>query len=254
MEAENSERSRVGAEGGLACDVGGDGDVRVNGLTTDARCDNVGGNGERKNNTDNSRLGNNNHGAAYTNTNIIINNENNINTNYGMVEETRERRESAAWWHEGRRDALAFVEQLASMNPAQTAAASEEGNARGAIGGRTAFSAETSAHEHERRHEAEMHVAAAVEPVESGANYRNMEEPHGKGSTVAVPAGALGGRQKGCGEEGDGRCEKRSMLHVVLVDDNMHFRSMRHEILRLAREREGVIVLPAYVSTCTALY
>lgn len=27
-------------------------------------------------------------------------------------------------------------------------------------------------------------------------------------------------------------------LHVVLVDDNMHFRSMRHEVLRLARDRK----------------
>lgn len=47
-------------------------------------------------------------------------------------------------------------------------------------------------------------------------------------------------------EEGDGRGdnrrarsnEKRQVLHVVLVDDNMHFRSMRHEVQRLARTCE----------------
>lgn len=30
---------------------------------------------------------------------------------------------------------------------------------------------------------------------------------------------------------------KTSLLHVVLADDNMHFRSMRHEVLHLARTR-----------------
>lgn len=53
---------------------------------------------------------------------------------------------------------------------------------------------------------------------------------------AAVEALAAMERLPGEQEESHGGAEKA--LHIVLADDNMHFRSMRHEILRLARVRE----------------
>lgn len=50
---------------------------------------------------------------------------------------------------------------------------------------------------------------------------------------VEAPAGV----QNACCEL-DGGPQESIPLHVVLADDNMHFRSMRHEVLRLARKRE----------------
>lgn len=40
------------------------------------------------------------------------------------------------------------------------------------------------------------------------------------------------------GERGVDGEEEEALLHVVLADDNMHFRSMRHEVLRVARSCE----------------
>lgn len=47
--------------------------------------------------------------------------------------------------------------------------------------------------------------------------------------------------------------EEGDILHVVLADDNMHFRSMRHEVLNIARSREQPSISPMNQS-CSLLW
>lgn len=111
--------------------------------------------------------------------------------NNGAVDEIQEREEEAAWWHEGRRDAMAAVEALAARNPALAAA------------------------------------------VVQGQEVREEAQTNGNDTTRTGPCGW------GSAKEEYVRCEENEQsVFVVLVDDNMHFRSMRHEVLRLARECE----------------
>lgn len=104
----------------------------------------------------------------------VINAEDNRDTEKAFqTESVAGDTDGAKWWHGGRRDAMAVIENLAA-------------------GGKTAAATNTR-------------------------------------STFDLVTGGEG-RVDGIGEG--------TLLHVVLADDNMHFRSMRHEVLQVARTCE----------------
>lgn len=139
----------------------------------------------------------------------------------------------ARWWHEGRRAAVAEVEALATTpqgrgaSPATTSSGSEHQIRAGeALFSVTSPPATTS--------------TASVTEAEAGERKIDMEEivTHPEGDSFAP-------------EEGSSCTGASSGIHVVLADDNMHFRSMRHEVWRLARKRASTGVgIDAWKSVC----
>ncbi|CAN0066865.1 unnamed protein product [Scytosiphon promiscuus] len=123
------------------------------------------------------------------------------------------------WWHEGRRAAMAEIEALAAAlqvrggSPATTGSGSECQSRQAQAPSPSTLTKKTVSTASEERGEAVERVFCAEE----------VAMHHPAGDPVA-PGDRLS------------RAGASSGVHVVLADDNMHFRSMRHEVWRLARK------------------
>ncbi|CAM9181982.1 unnamed protein product [Ectocarpus sp. 8 AP-2014] len=112
--------------------------------------------------------------------------------------------DGARWWHDGRRAAMAELEALAK--------GAESGARAGAKTAVTSGGTVSSAC-------AMLPAILSEEMREGGTDRARLSTQEGSTSADSPP-----------------KRTEASTVHVVLADDNMHFRSMRHEVFRLARK------------------
>lgn len=164
-------------------------------------------------------------------------------------------KDGARWWHEGRRSALAEIEAFAAQVQAEVIPPTCEAlpviTSSSMTASTVALAAKLSG---SSRKEEPMAInpafttipASSVTLKQTGDSDSSTEatrrEVASSAAAVAIAEEIIAVSAKR--QEGHFPKEE-STIHVVLADDNMHFRSMRHEVFRLARKcasMNGIIV------------
>lgn len=154
-------------------------------------------------------------------------------------------KDGARWWHEGRRAALAEIEDLAAQMQAETITpACKAAPVITASSMTTNAVASAAKRRGSSRKEQPIHRAinsafttTPTSSAETGGSVDSAEIPrHGVANSAAAMAVAEAMMGFSAERQEIFFSAEESTIHLVLADDNMHFRSMRHEVFRLARK------------------
>lgn len=148
-------------------------------------------------------------------------------------------KDGARWWHEGRQAALAEIEAFAAQ--AQVGVATL--GCKASLMTASSMTANTVASAVNRRgRRKDERISGAINPASATTPASTMAPAEMERSidSVEIPkhevANAAATMEMTGAMVTVSASNEESTMHVVLADDNMHFRSMRHEVFRLARK------------------
>lgn len=155
-------------------------------------------------------------------------------------------KDGARWWHEGRRAALAEIEHFAAQAQEMATPSCKAPPVNTASSMTVSTVPLASKRRGTSRKKEPIHKgvcptstvspASTVASAETGCSVDSTEEPrHELADSAAAIAMAEAMMAVSPERQNNYLSEEKSAIHLVLADDNMHFRSMRHEVFRLAR-------------------